>query len=60
MKWYQRKIVYIPISIIMGILGFGAWFASLLGVSVDDELNKDYFTNKDEPLFKKRKSKFLL
>ncbi|GEQ48574.1 hypothetical protein [Tetragenococcus koreensis] len=55
MKWYQRKSFYVPFSIVMGILGFGAWFASLLGVNVDEELNKDYFTTKDEPLFKKKK-----
>ncbi len=46
MKWYQKKSFYIPLSLIMGVLGFGGWFASLLGVRSDDELNKDYFTKK--------------
>lgn len=53
-KWYRKKRIYIPLSIILGILGFGASFVSLLGVSVDDELNKDYYNDKDEPLFKNK------
>lgn len=54
-KWYRKKTFLIPFSIIMGLLGFGACFGSLLGVSVDDEFNKNYYKNKKEPLVKKRK-----
>lgn len=54
-KWYRKKRFLIPFSVIMGLLGFGVWFGSLLGVSLDDEFNKDYYKNKKEPLFKKRK-----
>lgn len=53
-KWYHKKTFLIPFSVIMGLLGFGAWFGSLLGVGVDDEFNKNYYKNKKEPLFKKR------
>ena len=54
-KWYRKKTFLIPFSVIMGLLGFGAWFGSLLGVNVDDEFNKNYYKNKKELLFKKRK-----
>lgn len=54
-KWHQKKAVYLPFALFMGILGFGAWFGCLLGVSIDDEFNKDYFKSKEEPLFKKKK-----
>lgn len=53
-KWYRKKKIYIPLSIILGVLGFGASLVSLFGVSIDDELNKDYYKDKDEPLFKKK------
>ena len=54
-KWYRKKSFIIPFSIVMGLIGFGAWFGSLFGVSVDDEFNKNYYKNKKEPFFKKRK-----
>ena len=52
-KWYQKKKVYIPVSIIGGLVGM-AWISSLLGVSIDDEFNSDYYKKKDTPLFKKK------
>ncbi|MEO1768804.1 MULTISPECIES: hypothetical protein [Enterococcus] len=53
-KWYYKKIVYVPISIILGIFGFSPMFGSLLGVKYDEEFNPDYYKSKDEPLFRKK------
>ncbi|MEG1503562.1 MAG: hypothetical protein RSC16_04880 [Enterococcus sp.] len=44
-------------SIVMGILGFGAWFGTAVGMHSDDEFNKDYYNGKDEPLFKRKHDK---
>lgn len=55
-KWYNKKIVYIPVAIVLGLLGVGASFATLLGVSVDDEINPDYYKKSDEDLFRKKSS----
>lgn len=53
-KWYQKKVIYIPVAIVLGVLGIGASYATLLGKDVDDELNPDYFKSKDEDVFKKK------
>lgn len=55
-KWYNKKKVYIPLSIILGIIGFSPMFSSLLGVKHDEEFNPNYYKNKDEPLFRKKKN----
>lgn len=55
-KWYTKKRFYIPVSIILGIVGFSPMFASLLGVKHDDEINPDFYTDKDTPLFKSKNS----
>lgn len=55
-KWYHKKIVYIPVAIVLGLLGAGASYATLLGVNVDDEINPDYYKKSDEDLFRKNNS----
>lgn len=52
-NWYQKKKVYIPISVAMGFLG-GAWIGSFLGVKLDDEFNPDYYKKKEAPIFIKK------
>ena len=54
-KWYLKKAFLIPFSVFMGLVGFGAWFASLFGVSLDDEFNQNYYKNKNESLFLRKK-----
>lgn len=49
---FEKKRVYIPLAIILGILGFSPILVSLLGVKSEDKLNKDYYSNAKEPLFK--------
>lgn len=44
-------------SIVMEILGFGAWFGTALSMHIDDEFNKDYYSGKDEPLSKRKHDK---
>lgn len=29
-KWYQKKVLYIPVALILGFLGIGASYATLL------------------------------
>lgn len=53
-KWYQKKKFYIPVSIVLGLIGVGAWMVSLFDVGIDDELNPDYYKSKDEPLWIKK------
>lgn len=48
---FEKKRVYIPLAIVLGILGFSPMLVSLLGKS-EDTLNKDYYSNAKEPLFK--------
>ncbi|OTN75838.1 hypothetical protein A5886_000914 [Enterococcus sp. 8G7_MSG3316] len=53
--WYKQKKVYIPITIVLGVLGIAPSLVSLFGVSIDDELNPDYYTDPDQELFRKKK-----
>lgn len=53
-KWYNKKRFYVPLSIILGIIGFSPMFTSLLGIKHDEQLNPNYYKNKDETLFKKK------
>lgn len=53
--WYKQKKVYIPIAIVLGVLGIVPSLVSLFGVSIDDELNSDYYTDPDQELFRKKK-----
>ncbi|EOL48897.1 hypothetical protein RV11_GL000852 [Enterococcus phoeniculicola] len=52
-KWMTKKSVYIPVSIVLGGIGVGAFIGSMLGVDIEDKLNKEYYKSKEEPLFKK-------
>lgn len=52
-KWMTKKSVYIPVSIVLGVIGVGAFIGSMLGVDIEDKLNKEYYKSKEEPLFKK-------
>lgn len=51
--WYQKTPVVILVSLLGSLIGFAS-IATLLGVSIDDELNEDYYASSDEPLFKKK------
>ena len=52
-KWYQKKRVYIPVSVAMGFLG-GAWIGSFLGIKLDDEFNHDNYKKKEAPIIIKK------
>ncbi|MBO1138775.1 hypothetical protein FQS87_02605 [Enterococcus avium] len=47
----EKKRVYIPLAILLGVLGFSPMLVSLLGVKSEDKLNKDYYSNTEEPFF---------
>lgn len=47
-----KKRLYIPLAILLGLLGFSPMLVSLFGVSSEEKLNEDYYSNPDEPLFK--------
>ncbi|MFR3685968.1 MAG: hypothetical protein ACLTXM_13140 [Enterococcus sp.] len=42
---FEKKRVYIPLAIVLGILEFSPMLVSLLGVKSEDKLNKDYYSN---------------
>lgn len=47
-----KKRVYIPLAILLGLLGFSPMLVSLFGVKSDEKLNKDYYSDAEESLFK--------
>lgn len=49
---FQKKRFFIPLAILLGILGFSPMLVSLLGVSDEDGLNPNYYSSTDESLFK--------
>lgn len=51
-KWYQKKVLYIPVALILGFLGIGASYATLLGKKVTEDINPDYYKGVNEELFK--------
>ncbi|MBU5366008.1 hypothetical protein P7H74_15130 [Enterococcus devriesei] len=52
---FQKKRFFIPLAILLGILGFSPMLVSLLGVSDEAGLNPDYYSSADESLFKSKK-----
>ncbi|WP_312497955.1 hypothetical protein [Enterococcus sp.] len=53
--WYKKKKIYLPIAVVLGLLGIVPSLVYLFGVSIDDELNLDYYTDPDQDLFRKKK-----
>jgi len=53
--WYKKKKIYLPVAVVLGLLGIVPSLVSLLGVSIDDELNPDYYTDPNQDLFRKKK-----
>lgn len=51
-KWYQKKVLYIPVALVLGFLGIGASYATLLGKKVTEDINPDYYKGVNEELFK--------
>lgn len=51
--WYKSTYVTILVSLIGSLFGFAS-IATLIGVDIDDELNKDYYATAKAPLFKKK------
>lgn len=51
-KWYQKKVLYIPVALVLGFLGIGASYATLLGKKVTEDINPDYYKGANEELFK--------
>ncbi|MGY3746945.1 hypothetical protein ACWN8P_06765 [Vagococcus salmoninarum] len=51
-KWYQKKSFYVPVALVLGFLGIGASYATLLGKKVTDDINPDYYKEANEELFK--------
>ncbi len=52
--WYLKTSRIFVISLVGALFGYAS-IATLLGVDMDSELNKDYYKSKDEPLFIKKK-----
>ncbi|MBO0453045.1 hypothetical protein [Candidatus Enterococcus murrayae] len=50
-----KKRVYIPLAILLGLLGFSPMLVSLLGTKQEDKLNPDYYSDTNESLFKSTK-----
>lgn len=48
----KKKRVYLPLAILLGLLGFSPMLVSLFGVKSEEELNPDYYSAAEEPLFK--------
>ncbi|MBO0410930.1 hypothetical protein JZO81_07675 [Enterococcus hulanensis] len=48
----EKKRFYIPLAILLGLLGFSPMLVSLFGTQQDDKLNPDYYSDADEPFFK--------
>lgn len=51
-----KNKIYIPLNIVLGFFSL-AGLNSLIGVSIDDELNPDYYKYNDEPMFKEKDDK---
>ena len=54
LPWYKRKKFYLPVAVVLGMIGFLPSLVSLFGVSIDDEFNPDYYSDPNEPMFKKK------
>ena len=53
--WYKKKKIYLPIAVVLGLLGIVPSLVSLFGVSINNESNPDYYTDPDQDLFRKKK-----
>lgn len=56
LPWYKRKKFYLPVAVVLGVIGVLPSLVSLFGVSIDDEFNPDYYSDPNEPMFKKNKT----
>ena len=54
-KWYEKKRVYIPLSIVLGLLGFDILYGSLSTKKEDESFISDDDSHKDTPFFRKKK-----
>ncbi len=53
--WYKRKKFYLPVAVVLGVIGVLPSLVSFR-VSIDDEFNPDYYSDPNEPMFKKNGS----
>lgn len=51
--WYKSTYVTIPVSLIGALFGFAS-IATLIGIDIDDQLNKGYYATAKAPLFNKK------
>lgn len=51
----NKKRFYIPVAILLGLVGFSPMLVSLFGVKTDEEINTDYYSSSKESLFKSKK-----
>ncbi|OUZ23604.1 hypothetical protein A5867_001289 [Enterococcus sp. 6D12_DIV0197] len=56
LPWYKRKKFYLPVAVVLGVIGVLPSLVSLFGVSIDDEFNSDYYSDPNEPMFKKKQN----
>ena len=56
LPWYKRKKFYLPVAVVLGVIGVLPSLVSLFGVSIDDEFNPDYYSDPNEPMFKKKQN----
>lgn len=54
-KWYEKKRVYIPLSIVLGLLGFDILYGSLSTKKEDESFISEDDSHKDTPFFRKKK-----
>lgn len=52
--WYKKKKVYLPIAVLLGVIGFVPSLVSLFGVSTDDELNPNYYQDPHQDITRKK------
>ncbi|MGX7329875.1 hypothetical protein [Enterococcus bulliens] len=55
-KWYEKKRVYIPLSIVLGLFGFDILYGTLSAKKDDEEFNPEYYSHKNAPMFRKKQA----
>lgn len=53
-KWYEKKRVYIPLSIVLGLLGFDILYGSLSTKKEDEIFDSEDDSHKDTLFFRKK------
>jgi hypothetical protein len=51
---FEQRHFYIPVALLLGLLGFSPMLVSVLGKKKEETLNSDYYTSPQEPFFKSK------